>query len=124
MADKKFSKVSLTNTDKGPRGIAAKGGVVLLEAGQTMEVEVEQAELDDLPEHFKTGKSAAKASSKEAEEAAAGGEPSPDAGGAKEYTKMSRGDLDAEAEKRGIDISGASNKAEVIALLEADDNKA
>lgn len=123
MADKKFSKVSLTNTDKGPRGIAAKGGVVLLEAGQTMEVEVEQAELDDLPEHFKTGKSAAKASAKEAD---SGGEPSPspDAGGAKEYTKMSRGDLDAEAEKRGIDISGASNKAEVIALLEADDNKA
>lgn len=106
MADK-FVKVTLTNTDKGSRGIAAKGGIALLGAGETVEIEVPQAELDDLPEHFKvTGKAKAAAKADV---------------GDKSYDAMKRDELDKLAAERGIDISDASNKAEVIALLEAAD---
>lgn len=106
MSDK-FAKVHLTNTAKGPRGIAAKGGIVLLEAGESRDLEVSPAELEDLPEHFKV-KGKASAKSEEGE-------------GDKKYDAMKRDELDKLAEERGIDISGASNKAEVIALLEAAD---
>lgn len=41
-------KITITNIAKGPRGVNAKGGVVLLEPGQTVEVEVSDAEAADL----------------------------------------------------------------------------
>jgi len=37
--------MKVTNIEKGPRGINAKGGTVLVDPGETVEVEVSAAEL-------------------------------------------------------------------------------
>lgn len=46
-------KLTITNIAKGPRGVnAVRGGTVLLEAGQTAEVEVTAAEAADLSKEW------------------------------------------------------------------------
>lgn len=64
-----FKKVKLTNTNlEGARGIFTKSGHVTLNPGETRDVELSQAELDDLPEHFTLGKEGEKeVAAKEAE---------------------------------------------------------
>lgn len=45
-----FTSVNLTNTDVGPRGIFTKTGQVVLNPGESKDVELDQFELDALPE--------------------------------------------------------------------------
>jgi hypothetical protein len=40
-----FSKVTLKNVDKGPRGVNTKDGTVVADPGQTVEVEANAAEV-------------------------------------------------------------------------------
>lgn len=54
-------KVTLTNTDQGgPRGLFTKGGIhTVFGPGETLEVQLDKAEYEDLPEHFEEAKKAA-----------------------------------------------------------------
>lgn len=98
-------KLTITNIAKGPRGVNAKGGAVLLDPGQTAEVEVSEAEAADLSkEWFRVGKAKDE--------------------GAKSYEDMSRAELDALAGTRGVDIKDAKNKGDVIAALQLADEQA
>ena len=94
-------KLTITNIAKGPRGVnAAKGGAILLEPGQTAEVEVTEAEAKDLSKDwFRVGKTA------------------------DGYEDMKREQLDALAKVRGVDISEAKNKGDVIAALQLADEQ-
>jgi len=91
--------LTITNIAKGPRGVnAARGGTVLLDPGQTAEVEVTEAEAKDLSkEWFTVGKTG------------------------NGYEDMKRDELDALAKERGVDISEAKNKGDVIAALQLAD---
>lgn len=99
-------KLTITNIDKGPRGVNAKGGTVLLDPGQTAELELAEAEAADLSKTwFKTAQSKVD-------------------DGSKGYEDMTRAALDALAAERKVDISEAKNKGDVIAALQLADETA
>lgn len=50
-----YTKVKLTNVSDGPKGIFGKNGQVVLDPGETKEVELDEFEKADLPDYFKEG---------------------------------------------------------------------
>ena len=70
MAKKEFNTTTVTNVSNGPRGLNAKGGVVMLEKGESREIEISDAEYDSSADTgwFEFGEKAAKKAKKEQEE--------------------------------------------------------
>lgn len=103
----KTVNLAITNIDKGPRGVnAARGGTILVDPGQTVEVELTEAEAADLSKDWFSVKGKAKDDA---------------ADGTKSYEDMTRAELDALAAERGVDTAEAKNKGDVIAALQLAD---
>lgn len=89
--------VEIRNIDKGSRGIRTSGGVlVMVEPGETVDLDVSDEELDDASDWF--------ALADDAEGEALAG--------------MKVDALKALAESEGIDLGDATRKADIIAAIE------
>lgn len=93
MADTR--KITVTNSDSGPRGINTVSGLVMVDAGKSAEVEVSAGEADNLPDYFTGGGSGG----------GAAGEPGP---------------LDGSIEDLEAHVAGIEDPDEIDRLIEAE----
>lgn len=91
--------MKVTNTQKGPRGLNTKDGLVLVEPGETVDVELEAAErkVAEGTGWFELG-----------EDAEDGGS----------LSSLTIPELKALAASEGVDLGDASKKTDIIAAIE------